>query len=203
VKRTFVLALACALLAPIVAFAQDAIAGVVDQLCSDKSGLVSTIAWAGGVMGAASLLANFRSRLPAPVVFVLDFVGANWFKWFESAASQAAAQAKKTATAIALLFAIGAALSACSPAQLQATNSEAAGLIATGCLYEPAITGVVASSGNQSAIVTQSFATNFCRSPTISAESAAWLKSTQESAAAQVGVPVVLPGTVAPASPAS
>ncbi len=81
-------------------------------------------------------------------------------------------------------------MSACTTAQ----DTEAAGLIATACAYEPAVTGVVAASGNATAVSTQSFATAFCRSPTISAESAQWLAGVQNSAAAQVGMPLAIPG---------
>lgn len=107
---------------------------------------------------------------------------------------------KTTVKAIGALIMV-AALSACSNSQLLAANSQAAGLIAVSCQYEPAITGVVGATGNQTAMVTQSFATAFCRNPTVDAQSAAWLKSVQMDAQKQAGIPAPItpPGPAAPA----
>lgn len=54
---------------------------IVQAACADNGALLTNvIAWVGGTVGVASVLANFRNRLPAPVVSLLDSLALNFVK---------------------------------------------------------------------------------------------------------------------------
>jgi hypothetical protein len=105
-------ALLFAIVVPIVAFAQAVpvasvvgIGGVVDQLCSDKSGITGLLAYALYTIGGASILANFRRILPVPLATIVDFLAANWFRIFEFL-SRSTLDAKPPATRTAPMIAL-------------------------------------------------------------------------------------------------
>jgi hypothetical protein len=58
-----------ALAAPTLAFAQDSVADqLIDAACADDGALVRRLAGIFGTTAAATLLANFRGKLPASSV---------------------------------------------------------------------------------------------------------------------------------------
>ena len=60
---------------------------VVDTVCANNGAfLTGTVAYVAGAVGLASVLANFRNKLPASVVSVLDTLALNFVK---SAAAKA------------------------------------------------------------------------------------------------------------------
>ena len=83
---------------------------VITDVCANSGALLKFAAYAGGTISAASLLANFRKLLPAPIASMLDLVALNLVK----AAAQTADQAKKAASALAIVVGLSLALSACA-----------------------------------------------------------------------------------------
>lgn len=54
---------------------------VVDTVCANNGAfLTGTVAYVAGAVGLASVLANFRNKLPASVVSVLDTLALNFVK---------------------------------------------------------------------------------------------------------------------------
>ena len=54
---------------------------VVDTVCANNGAfLTGTVAYVAGAVGLASVLANFRNKLPASVVSVLDALALNFVK---------------------------------------------------------------------------------------------------------------------------
>ncbi len=77
-------------LLPALALAQDASVGsIIDQACADHGELLKWIAGIAGTSTIASLLANFRSRLPGIVVRLLDVVALNLIAALKTAAKEA------------------------------------------------------------------------------------------------------------------
>jgi hypothetical protein len=77
------LAIGLIVLAAVAALAQTApsVSDVVGLACADNGArLTRGIAWVGGAIGASSLIANFRSKIPAPLMSVIDAVALNWIK---------------------------------------------------------------------------------------------------------------------------
>lgn len=96
-------AVAGLLFATAFAFAQDATtSSLIDQACANNGEMLK---WAAGIFGtstAASLLANFRSRLPVTLVKVLDIVALNLFAFLKAAAQNAPKAAPVLLLAVAL-----------------------------------------------------------------------------------------------------
>lgn len=53
----------------------------VSAVCANNGALIlHAIAWVFGTVGVASIVANFRNRMPAPVVKVIDVLAFNFVK---------------------------------------------------------------------------------------------------------------------------
>lgn len=102
------------------AFAQSsvpdqALQSAVSDFCANQQTWLKWFEWGCGVLGVpvgASLLANLRGHLPAPLVKVLDFVAGNWKKAAPIVEAVAQAAAKKT-PALLLAVLLGGSLAAC------------------------------------------------------------------------------------------
>ena len=54
---------------------------IAQLICANNGAVLSQIiGWGLGAIGGASLLANFRGKIPAPVMSVVDAVALNWVK---------------------------------------------------------------------------------------------------------------------------
>ncbi len=113
-SRTLIAASALALVsvaAIAVAVAQDGAADrIVGAACANNGALLKWLVGLFGTTAGASLLANFRNRLPAGVASVLDVLALNFVRAVESSASAA----KKSTPALLALLLAAAALSACA-----------------------------------------------------------------------------------------
>lgn len=96
-----------------IAFAQDANTdvahAVVNAVCSNTDTLYKIVAAILGIPVVASLLVNFRNRLPPGAVAFLDALALNFVK----AAVAAAQDARKAAPVIALVFLGGLGVAGC------------------------------------------------------------------------------------------
>lgn len=139
--NTFVLGgivalIACMILMPFLVHAQEPVQDVVAAVCADNGSLiVQAIAWIGGTVGAASLLANFRNKLPPPLVAVLDTLALNFVK--------ALVASRKAAVVFLLVAAAG--LAACQNGQL---TPQAQNVIGVLCKADQAAPAVVQGTGS-------------------------------------------------------
>jgi hypothetical protein len=66
---------------------------IVSTACANDGALITdAVAWIAGTVGIASVAANFRKRLPAPVARVIDMLALNFVRELERDAQQDAAK---------------------------------------------------------------------------------------------------------------
>jgi hypothetical protein len=107
IRKLVAVALAAALV-PAVAFAQDsgALDNVADAICAEDGALLKwLLGGALGLVGGASALVNFRSRLPAWLVAALDALALNFVKTVKDAGKGAP---------VLLALVVAASLTACA-----------------------------------------------------------------------------------------
>lgn len=156
------------LLLPVLAFAQSAPSTPEDwfaAVCGQQDLVVAVVKYVLAPIGGAAVLANLRGYLPAPLVAVLDFLGANWASLLKAAMDGT----KKATPALLLLLALG--LAACASTdkavQFVAENMDDACFYAGTAegLYEKASAGRVDAAGQLAYAAAKAEIDGLCSKP--------------------------------------